>query len=463
MLAGARRFNLDAFLVALEGWRRGLTLRWYYDVPPESDIKLIGFNPVGKIFSLSDGNKTHFFYRSRGDLVSNKAVDIAGDKFETKKLLLQGGVNTPVGQNFNSSHSIGDIINYALSLNRPITIKPTLGSLGNGVFTNVTTEADIKYAVNYIRNELEYIDVLVEEYITGDDIRVYIVGGEVVAATKREPASIIGDGKHSIEYLIECRNEERKKNPQLSTRLVKITDELTNYLNNQGLTLQTVPERGSKIFLSGKANVSFGGDSINISQVPEHVKEQAIKALEALPDIQQGGVDLIYDDQQASVLEINATAGIVLHILPAIGQPVRIEKKIIDFYFPETVNIKGNDKLYFNYKKIKENLVNGLVDNLQVTNASIEPMITMKYIVKGKVQGVSYRRYVQNQASKLNLNGYVKNLKQGHVVIVVGGKNITVLNEFKEKCYKGSRRAKVEKIIEKEWDRQINVGFEIKK
>nr|WP_246569332.1 acylphosphatase [Allobacillus halotolerans] len=462
-MAGARRFNLDAFLLALEGWRRGLTLRWYHEVPPESNIKLIGFTPVGKIFSLSDGNKTHFFYRSRGDLVSNKAVDIAGDKFETKKLLLQSGVNTPVGQNFNSSHSIGDIINYALSLNRPITIKPTLGSLGNGVFTNVTTEADIKYAVNYIRNELDYIDVLVEEYITGDDIRVYIVGGEVVAATKREPASIIGDGEHSIEYLIECRNKERKKNPQLSTRLVKITDELKNYLNNQGLTLQAVPEQGSKIFLSGKANVSSGGDSINISQVPEHVKEQAIKALEALPDIQQGGVDLIYDDQQASVLEINATAGIVLHILPAIGEPIRVEEKIIDYYFPETKGFNLDNKVYFNYKKVNELLTNQLVSDLQITKPPKYSLITRKFIVKGKVQGVSYRRYVQKHAIELGINGYVKNLKNGNVVIVLGAVDEMRIKEFKEVCKAGSRRSVVQQLIEKEWDKQINIGFEVRK
>src|SRR5690625_7692823 len=72
MIKGVRGFNIDAYLVALEGWRRGLELTWYYDAKDVTDLKIIGFNPLGKTFSLSSKDKTHFFYRSRGDQVTNE-------------------------------------------------------------------------------------------------------------------------------------------------------------------------------------------------------------------------------------------------------------------------------------------------------------------------------------------------------------------------------------------------------
>ena len=461
-MTGARRFNLDAFLLALEGWRRGLTLRWYHEVPPESNIKLIGFNPIGKIFSLSDDKKTHYFYRSRGDLVSNEAVEIAGDKFKTKQLLASNSVDTPNGKSFDESCSIDTIFDYAKNLDGPVVIKPTFGSLGNGVFTYLSSESEIEYAIKYNRNELNYMDILVEEYIEGIDVRLYIVDNQVVASTKREPASIVGDGLHTIEELIEIRNKERKKNPQLSTRLVSITNDLKTYLERQQLTISSVPEKGTKIFLSGKANVSSGGDSINMDHVPPNVAKQAIEALNALPMIKQGGVDLIYNESRASVLEINATAGIVLHILPAIGKPIRVEEKIIDYYFPKSANTEINTRIYFNYKKVSSLLKNKLVNHLEVTDVPATTLIAKKYTVKGKVQGVYYRRYVQKHAIKLGLNGYTKNLKNGDVLIVAASEKLDALKEFITICYEGPEKAKVNEIIEEDWEKQINIGFEIK-
>src|SRR5690625_6542291 len=97
MIKGVRGFNLDAYLVALEGWRRGLELTWYYDAKDVTDLKIIGFNPLGKTFSLSSKDKTHFFYRSRGDQVTNESVEITSNKDQTKDLLTKGNVPNPQG------------------------------------------------------------------------------------------------------------------------------------------------------------------------------------------------------------------------------------------------------------------------------------------------------------------------------------------------------------------------------
>lgn len=97
MLKKIRGFNIDAYLMALEGWRRGLTLTWYQDPTKVTDLKLVGFNPIGKTFSLQDkdSKKLHYFYRSRGDMVSNDAVDIVHHKNRAKEYLNKLNVPTP--------------------------------------------------------------------------------------------------------------------------------------------------------------------------------------------------------------------------------------------------------------------------------------------------------------------------------------------------------------------------------
>src|SRR5690625_4443281 len=125
MVRNIRGFNLDAYLVALEGWRRGLTLTWHLNPELYTDLKIIGFNPLGKSFSLQSETKTHFFYRSRGDKVANKAVEIAQDKQKTREYLQRAGVNVPKGKSFNKQIPIEEIIEYGVNLGFPLVVKPT--------------------------------------------------------------------------------------------------------------------------------------------------------------------------------------------------------------------------------------------------------------------------------------------------------------------------------------------------
>lgn len=464
MLKGARSFNLDAYLLALEGWRRGLTLKWYYDMPEDKNMKLIGFNTIGKIFSLSDGENTHFFYRSRGDKVSNKAVTIAGDKQITKDYLMKKGITTPKGKSFDNDSSASDIYEYINVLGTPAVIKPSKGSLGNGVFTDVNTMDDVIYAVNYIRENLGYEEILVEKFIHGVDVRVYVVNGSVVAATKREASNVIGDGSSTVAELIEDKNELRKKNPHLSTRLLKVDSDVKKFLEKNGYSLDSIPEYGHKVFINDKANISAGGDSVNIlSELPKHAADLAIKTIESIEGLKHAGVDLIVNEYDSTVLEINSTAGIALHILPSKGEPTNIEKPIIDYYFPHTKGKKINELVYFNYLNIAELLRSKAINMVEVSNTINEPLIAKRFIVKGKVQGVGYRKWVRRQANKLDLNGYVKNLNNGNVVVIAASQKIDTLKELKSLLYEGPNKSNVTTINEYDWEKQINIGFEIRK
>src|SRR5699024_9499002 len=234
MIRGARGFNLDSYLMALEGWRRGLTLTWYSNVNMFSDIEIIGFNPIGKSFSLKDENSKlkHYFYRSRGDLVSNSAVHNAHDKFYTKEALINNGVPTPKGFQFGKDTELENILNqiHTKQLTYPVVVKPVFGSLGKGIITNIHDEVTLASAINQIKVDKEYNEYIVEEQIDGQEYRLYVVDEEIVAITERVPANITGNGKNTILELIKLKNIERENNVYLKTKLIPIDDEVESFL-----------------------------------------------------------------------------------------------------------------------------------------------------------------------------------------------------------------------------------------
>ena len=265
IVSGIKRFDLDAYFLALEGWRRGLHLKFYYELPIESSMKIIGFNTSTKIFSLSNQNKTHFFYRSRGDIVPASAVELGTDKHETKQILSEKGIKVPMGKRFKQTDSDRSILKAALKMGFPLVSKPTFGSLGIGVITNIQTKQELNEAIHYIRSELGYQDLIIEQYISGDDLRVYVVGNKVLGAVKRVPAHVIGDGKQSISKLIEQKNDIRRKNPHLVTRLITINKDLVDFIEQNGYSLESVPKKDEIVYLNGKANISAGGDAIDVT------------------------------------------------------------------------------------------------------------------------------------------------------------------------------------------------------
>src|SRR5699024_4802264 len=243
----------------LEGWRRGLTLTWYDDLSKKKDMRIVGFNPLGKSFSLSekDGENLHYFYRSRGDKVSNEAVDTVHHKDKAKEYLKKSKVSTPKGIKVNQDINQTTLKKAIKSLKYPLVVKPALGSLGKGVTTNIQSDDELFQAIQQVKENYEdYQDLIIEEYVEGEEYRVYVVDNEVVAATKRIAANVIGDGVSTIKQLIEKKNEIRKENPYLAKKLIKIDDTVITYLNKQEITIDDVPQKNEYIRLKGQANIS---------------------------------------------------------------------------------------------------------------------------------------------------------------------------------------------------------------
>ena len=467
MVKGVSGFNLDSYLVALEGWRRGLTLTWYYDPTEVTDMKIIGFNPLGKTFSLESNEQqtTHYFYRSRGDKVANEAVEIVHQKHTAKAYFDKASVPTPKGVLIKKQTDREEILHRIGSLSYPLVVKPVLGSLGKGVTTEIQNEEELFAAIENIKNNYEdYEQIIIEEYVNGDEYRVYVVNDQVVAVTKRIPANVIGDGESTIKQLVEKKNNAKKHNPYLAKKPIHLDDSINMYLHKQGMTIEDVPEKDQQVQLKGQSNISAGGDPIDATDdLNEHSKNIAISAVKSIPGLIHAGVDIIVNEQHTTVLEVNATADISMHIFPMAGESRNVPAALVNYYFPnQEDSVNNTSRLFFDYKDIRTILRKRQAQEIKLTDVPNGEFDTARYIVSGKVQKVGFRNWIRKQAIRRGLHGYTRNLKNKKVVVVVGGNKKSVEN-FKEVCAKGPIKAKVKNVNELEWESPIKLGFEIRK
>lgn len=469
MVRNARKTRLDAFAVALEGWRRGLKLKWYTkDSEHFKDMIIFGVNPPGRLFSLSSDKKTHFFFRTRGDLVANEAVEIGSEKDESKIYLEKAGVPVPKGKGFPPEATDEEIIDYSKQLGYPLVLKPTNASLGNGVVTNIRSDEEFLKALHYVRHELEYEEVIVEQYVKGKEYRFYVVDDEVVAVYNRVPANITGDGIHTIEELIELKNDVRKQNARLNSCLIHMDVEILDFIKEAGYTLDSVPKKGELIYLREKTNVSSGGDPIDVTdKIGDEYKQIAIDAVKAIPGLIHGGVDIIINegddiDASAVVLELNPTAQIGGALFPIEGKARDIPKAIVDYYFPETKGISTEkSKIYFDLPAVLEPLENRAALEVEVAPAPQGPLYLRKYTVYGDVQRYRYHEWLKREAIKRGLHGYVKSNVFDEIEVVVAGTDKNKVLEFKKVIKGYPQGSKIAKIEEENYDEPVTVGFEI--
>ncbi|WP_449355098.1 acylphosphatase [Virgibacillus natechei] len=469
IVVNARKTRLCSFAVALEGWRRGLKLKWYTrDSEHFQDMIIFGVNPPGRLYSLSSDERTHYFFRTRGDKVTNHAVEIGSEKDDTKEWMKKAGVPVPLGTGFGEEATDEEIIAYSKTIDFPLVLKPTNASLGNGVVTNINSDQEFHKAVNYVRHELGYREIVIEQHVQGEEYRVYVIEDQVVAAYNRVPANIIGDGTHNIEELIDLKNRERKKNARLNSCLIEIDKEILEFIQSAGYSFESIPKKGEQIFLRQKTNVSSGGDPIDVTDdMPEEYKTIAINALKAVPGLCHGGVDIIINNNRtqnapAVVIELNPTAQIGGILYPLKGKARNIPGAIIDYYFPETKGMDTTDsKIYFDLTTVLEPLENRSALEVEVKAAPMGELYAKKYIVSGTVQRQSYHRWLKKQALDRNLHGYVKNMVFDEIEIVVAGTDKAAVNDFKEVIRQYPQSSNVSNIEEEVWKDPVTVGFEI--
>lgn len=464
VVENVKGLRLCAYLIAIEGWRRGLKLTWYKDGPNQYMFTKLKKSIAGMSFSLSDNQETHFFHRSRGDKVNNSAVSICSNKEETKSHLSKHGVQVPLGSVLTEDKSI---ISYAEEIGFPVIIKPLKGSMGKGVYTNINSSEQLQDVLKELRSKYKYKKYIVEKHYYGKEYRVYVVGDQVVAATYRVPANVIGDGISTVEQLIEIKNEQRKSNPYLKSKPIKVDYEIEYLLRKEGYNLQSILEKGKQVFLREKSNLSSGGDPLEATdKLTKEVKKLAVDAVKAIPMIPHAGVDVIVDPEdhrKGVVLEINSTAEIGFHYFPLEGKAKDIGKAIIDYYFPHTVQNKKST-FYFDYYSVLDSLKSGAVDDLTIGEAPRNNLIIRKYTVIGKVRNVAYPMYIKKEALGKGLMGTVQIVNRNTAVIYIVSNEINKLNDFMKLVKKGTKESVIESVTEEtlsNLDKPMKTGFHI--
>lgn len=441
-----------SYFIALSAWRRGLTVTFIKNI---------------NNYRITSTERSLFFTNSA--MVGGKngllKYDICKDKFKTKHFLQESNIPTPDGRLFDQATSISQVISYAEQLEYPVVLKINNGSRGIDVFPNLNNHSEITRALESIRKNKSDFKILVENYIEGDDYKVYVIGDQAVAAYTRTPAKIIGDGKHSVKELIDKRNNLRSQNPHLKVSLLVIDEEVLDQLDKINLTLHTIVPKEKVVYLRASENVSVAGDLDDItSQLPEHLNKLAVNAIQAIPHLKNGSVDIRYSKDQCpegSVLEINSMAQIAGHLFPSSGSPQDVASKMIDFYFPESIKTGDrNSEMFFNMKTIEKYFGVFAESDYTLAPAPVNETIRRRIVIQGVFKLSEMKYNIRNEARRLNLSGLIKQVSTEQIVIVISGghEDIDLFADFLMDGIKA-----VTTIEIKNYNKQIVSGFSIGK
>ncbi|MDP3413778.1 MAG: cyanophycin synthetase, partial [Polaromonas sp.] len=229
----------------------------------------------GSLVQFGWGSRQRRIQAAELDTTSAVSESIAQDKDLTKKLLQAAGVPVPVGR---PAADADDAWAAALEIGLPVVVKPLDGNQGKGVTVNIVTRDHLNIA---FRAAAEYGEVLVEKFLPGNDFRLLVVGNKLVAASRRDPPQVLGDGLHSVRELVDIVNQDPRRGEGHATSLTKIRfDEIAvARLAVQDLTPESIPARGRRVILRNNANLSTGGTATDVTtDVHPEVAARAVAA-----------------------------------------------------------------------------------------------------------------------------------------------------------------------------------------
>lgn len=278
------------------------------------------------VFTAQDAaGKSIGFKRVASNQTSMVGVEFCADKILCKTLLLEQDLPTAFGlpmprKGFRAARQFVEQYGW------PVVVKPRRGSGGRAVTANIQTHEQLEAAV---RTADEFGGFLIERHVPGEDYRFLVSGDEVLGVWCRDAANVTGDGISTIDTLIGAKNLVRATNPHLASRLIERDPSLINHLRRTNRDLQYVPLKGEKVYLRSAANLSAGGDNIDVTdETHSSLKEIAVRAKKSLPGIELVGIDFLISDhrlstteQTVNICEINSTPGISAHEYPMFGLP----------------------------------------------------------------------------------------------------------------------------------------------
>jgi cyanophycin synthetase len=269
---------------------------------------------------------------------SNIGVEIAGDKEDTKFLLEQAEVPVPKGDIIRTEEGLKSAVDY---VGYPLVVKPINGNHGRGISTNVQNWEDALVAFKAAQNISR--SVIIEKYIQGDDYRLLVINYKLVAAAKRTPAHVVGDGKSTIQQLIDEVNKDPKRGygHEKVLTMIDVNNLTLSILEEHNKTLESVLDKGEVFNLKDTANLSTGGTAEDVTDIVHPYNIFMAERIAKIIDLDICGIDIMttdigkpLPDTGGAVIEVNAGPGFRMHIAPAKGLPRNVAGHVMDMLYP---------------------------------------------------------------------------------------------------------------------------------
>jgi len=304
--------NPYARIIVEEAYRRGI------------DVQVDDAD--GGLFTLNHGGRRVRCRESLSDLTTAVSMTLCQDKRLTHRALAGAGLNVPAQQLAgNADDNLAFLEDHGA-----VVVKPVDGEQGNGVAVNLTTLDEVNHAIEQARRFDSR--VLLESFHEGYDLRIVVIGFEVVAAAIRHPAEVIGDGQHSIAELIDAHSRRRQAATGGESRIPK-DDETLRTVQAAGLDLDSVLPAGQRLAVRRTANLHTGGCLEDVTaRLHPTLADAAIQAARAL-DIPVVGLDLMVraaDQPDYVFIEANERVGLANH------EPQPTAERFVDLLFPHS-------------------------------------------------------------------------------------------------------------------------------
>jgi len=340
-LASGAEYNLDADIQKMRELRESVRLGPSTgSIIEEAEARGIPWIRLNKysLCQLGYGANQKRIQATVTSETSSIGVELACDKEDTKYLLEQAEVQVPRGEIIRRESSLEETCRY---VGFPLVIKPVDGNHGRGITVNIQNYAHAVEAFNAAK-EISRA-VIVEKYITGEDYRLLVINNKLVAAAKRTPAHVIGDGRSTIQQLIDKVNADPRRGYGHENVLTQITvNELTNrIITAYGYNIDSVIAEGEILLLKDTANLSTGGTSEDVTDIVHPANASMAERISKIIDLDICGIDIMTTDISqplydtgGAVLEVNAGPGFRMHLAPTTGLARNVAAPVIDKLFP---------------------------------------------------------------------------------------------------------------------------------
>ncbi len=327
----------DLRKVAIES-ELGPSTRAIYD---EAQRRGIPVERIGNesLLRLGYGKYSRLIEASLTDSASCISVDIAGNKYLTKQLLMNNSIPVPYG---DIAYTEDTAVKLAEDVGYPVAVKPYNGNQGRGVTLNVCNKDQARVA---FKESMKFSKAaIVEKFIEGKDYRVLIVGDKLSAVSERKPPYVTGDGINTIQKLVEIENSDplRGDDHEKPLTRIKIDAAAARLLAQKGLDESSVPAAGETVYLRDNANLSTGGtardctEEIHPYNIGIFIRAAQILGLDiAGIDVTMKDISIPLKHSEGAIIEVNAAPGLRMHLYPSKGSCVNVAKDIVDMMFPE--------------------------------------------------------------------------------------------------------------------------------